>query len=365
MSAANRLAVGLIVLCTAGSTAARAAAVEPPPLQDPAQDAEAAAPTEPKWTLEVYGGVSINPSQGNGSGGVPTTGSLIGGRLSASTLYFGNATQLFNQAVAAVGAQSSQMLASLDSVLVRSTIQRKSRGAAFGVRLGRDLGRRFVIAGAVELAPGDFHFTGAATSGIETVRTSYVPALTRALSSMPAAVTSDSTFTPQNAGQLFASGTVEINLKTTGNAIPYLALGAGLVFNLGDPPEATLAGQYQIGSPAQIFGSDIVRLRYSVEDRQAVWTGGGGVKFFFSPRWGFRADGRVHAYRNKIVTLVDTTPSISLSTTGVPLPLINLGALQLSSTAPMNGVSILGSPTFRGSGLQAHISATAGLFLRF
>jgi len=62
------------------------------------QDEEAAAPSGPPvWQLELFGGGGFNVNPNRGSASVPPSGAIIGGRLSASSFYFGTAAQLFNQ----------------------------------------------------------------------------------------------------------------------------------------------------------------------------------------------------------------------------------------------------------------------------
>jgi hypothetical protein len=142
-----------------------------------------------------------------------------------------------------------------------------------------------------------------------------------------------------------------VNLRETGKAIPYVTMGAGVVFNRGDAPSATLVGTYQLGAPGQIVGTDTVNLRYSLSSRTYVGLGGAGLRYFITPTRGIRS----------------------------PFPLINTGALQFSSTAPLTGVSISATPgavsaagtlapgltTFAGTGLLAQVGITLGFFLRF
>src|SRR5262249_52010928 len=168
----------------------------------------------PQWNLEVFGGLSLNPNQTSGAAGLPTSGAIIGGRVSAATLYFGSGTQLFNQALVQAGAQTSQAITALDPVLLNAAIARRQSAGSFGVRLGRSLGDRFALEFSVEYDPNDFTFTSGARAGIEATRASYIPALTRALASLPSSVTSATTFTAKNAQQLFALAALEINLKT-------------------------------------------------------------------------------------------------------------------------------------------------------
>jgi len=234
---------------------------------------------------------------------------------------------------------------------------------------------------AFDYSPGDLALTNTALAGIEATRASFTGALEHALSvsSVASTVTSVATvINRQHASQLFTTGTLLVNLRETGKAIPYVTMGAGVVFNTGDTPSATLVGRYQLGAPGQIFGTDAVNLRYSLKGRTYVGIGGAGLRYFITPRWGIRFDGRAQLYPNTIVNLVNATPAIALESTGSPFPLINSGALQFSSTAPLTGVSISATPgavvsgglapgltTFTGSRYLSQVSITLGFFLRF
>jgi hypothetical protein len=89
------------------------------------------------------------------------------------------------------------------------------------------------------------------------------------------------------------------------------------------------------------------------------------LKYYATPRWGVRFDGRVHLYPNKMANLVDATPVVTLRSTGSPFPVINIGMLQFSSTAPLTGAPITQFSTFTGDGLRTQVRAAAGVFWRF
>ena len=160
----------------------------PTPPQEPA--AAPAPPVEPKWDIEVHGGLSTNGHQNSGSGSLPSTGAIVGGWISASSFYFGTGATLFNQnEVAISGSQSPATIAPLDPVLLGSAIRRPRYAGTLGVRVGRSFARRFTAEVTADYDPGDMTFTNTALAGIEATRASYVPALARALS--PAAARSE------------------------------------------------------------------------------------------------------------------------------------------------------------------------------
>jgi hypothetical protein len=215
-----------------------------------------------------------------------------------------------------------------------------------------------------------FHlsFEPAVVRGIEASRASFTPALERALASgaVASAVTSEATVVDRRlASQFFASGALIINLRETGKVIPYVSIGAGAVFNNGDTPYAMLVGKYQLGAPAQILGTDTVILHYSLNGPTLVWTGGGGVKYLVTPKWGIRFDARAQIYKDATVSLLDVTPVMALQSTGQTFPIVTSGALQFSPLAPLNGATVSGVTTYAGTGLQTHVVLAAGFFLRF
>ena len=331
------------------------------------------APTGPatsnrKWEFEFHGAFSLaNALPSSGSGTVPTTGVTTGGLISAASFYFGNAVQLFNQnAVSSTGPQSPQ-ITTLDPALQTGALQWQHVGRTLGGRASRSLSERLALEFTVDYSMGELTFTNAARSGIEATRASFIPALERALavSPVPSTVTSVATLNSQKTSQLFATGGFTFNLKTTGRVTPYATLGAGVVFNSGDTPTATLVGNYQLGSAAQVFGSDTVDLHYTVEGHALVGVGGGGLKFLLSPRWGIRVDGRAYVYRTTVVNLVAATPVRALLSSGSPFPIVNVGALQFSSTGPLTGGAIFDTAAYTATGLQGQVSLAVGLFLRF
>jgi hypothetical protein len=380
----DRMQSTRVVLCLAvasvvfGGRTATAQSTQPPTAS---QSPSPATVPERKWEIEVHGGLSVNGHQGSGSGSLPLTGAIIGGKISVSSFYFGQGTQLFNQNEAGISGGSAPTITPMDPVLLSSVVQRQRYGGTLGARVDRAISHRLTVDITFDYSPGNLAFTNTALAEIEAARASFTPALERALSvsSVASTVTSVATvINQQHAPQVFTTGALMVNLRETGKAIPYVTMGAGVVFSTGDAPTATLVGTYQLGVPGQVFGTDTVNLRYSLNGRTFVWLGGAGFKYFMTPTRGLRFDGRVQLYRNTIVNLVNTTPAIALESTGSPFPLMNSGALQFSSTAPLNGVSISapggtvaagalapGLTTFTGSGYLAQVGITLGFFFRF
>jgi hypothetical protein len=333
--------------------------------QDP--DTSTSTSTTPQWNVEVHVGISSTQNQSNGSGALPTTGSLLQGEISASTFYFGDGARLFNDNQRAIAGTQGPVIVPLDGVLLRAMTTRQA-GPAFGARLERAIKERFAVQVDGDLALDHIAFTPETLTAIEATRVSYIPALQRALSASPltSSVTSVTTLTDrQRATQLFATGTFVLKLKTSGNTIPYIAGGGGIVLNGGGTPQASLVGNYTLDNPAQLLGTDTVAIAYSQQNLTEVGLFGGGFTHDVTAKWGIRVDAREYLFKNTGETDIDVTPTLGFQSTGQPFPLVKVGTLSFAPSAPLSGAPVSASPTFTGSGLQGRLIVSAGFFLRF
>jgi hypothetical protein len=324
------------------------------------------ADTGPKWEIEGHAGLSATSDQAHGSGSLPTTATVVQGMISASTLYFGDGARLFNQNENAVFGQAASTIVPLDAVLAGPAIRRQ-KGTAFGIRVERALNRRLAIEMSGDASFDHLAFEPGALTALEATRGSFKTALGRTLSMAPldSAATSVATLNDhQSARQLFAAGALILSLKESGRTIPYLSAGGGIAFNGGNLPTATLVGHYELGTPSQLFGTDTVALSYTQATRVPLISGGGGFKYLLTQKWGIRLDARARFYRNSTTNLVDVTPAMLFVSTGQPFPLVNTGALQFATTAPLNGASVQGATTFKGSGVQTQFLFAVGFFRR-
>jgi hypothetical protein len=319
-----------------------------------------------RWEVEAHAGYVSVLDQRSGSGSLPTTGSLVQGLLSASTFAVGQGAQLFNENQAARGTGSP--IVPLDPVLLAPAAMR-DRIFLFGARFDRRLSRRVGIEIAGEYRRGRLLLRQETLAGFETTRASLESALQGALSRfpVPSAVSTVTAFLDdQQANQLVATGSLIVNLRDPGGVIPYLAFGGGVMMNDVTSPRARVVGTYQIGSPAQILYSDGVEMSIGGEgDRAYVGVAGGGLKVPLSSRWGVRLDARANVFKNRTVNLVDILPGSLLQSTGQPFPILTSGTVQFSAIAPLTGSPAVAAPTFSGSGFQAHVVLSTGLFVRF
>lgn len=321
----------------------------------------------PRWNIEVHAGISSTRNQSNGSGGVPATGSLIQGEISASTFYLGDGTRLFNDNQLAIFGAQAPLIAPLDGALVGAMVRHEA-GSSFGARLERAIRDRFAVQIDGDFVLDHIAFTPEAVTAIETTRASWTGALQRTLSASPLSSSTSSVATltdHQRARQLFATGAFVVKLRASGRTIPFITGGGGVVFNGGARPEASLVGNYTLDKPAQLFGTDTVGITYSEASLMGVGLFGGGFSYDVTSKWGIRVDAREYVFKNRGETDVAITPALAFQSTGQPFPLVDVGSLKFAPSAPLSSAPASATPTFSGTGREGRLVVSAGFFLRF
>jgi hypothetical protein len=222
---------------------------------------------------------------------------------------------------------------------------------------------------------------------IEATRASFISAFTGVITVNPNrvlnSVTSTATLNSGSRHQLAASGTLIVNLRTTGDIVPYATFGAGLISIVGKTPSATLRGNYQflLPSGAPINETDTVTVREAGDNETLAGILGGGVKYQVSPRWGIRLGLCVALSKNAANTVVDSSPNVALGqrpagrgvlgaepsiqfSNNSSDPVTALGVTAVAAST-LTGPAITGLRTFSGSGVRSHANITAGIFWRF
>ncbi|MEP6917910.1 MAG: hypothetical protein ABJC89_19850 [Acidobacteriota bacterium] len=362
-----------------------------------------------KWEIEVHAGgiVPTNPAAGTvslpGPGqafstiaiytppGPPTI--TVASSRRESSWYFGDGAILFNQAAVALETSKVGMttpfpgrIATLDPVLARALGERR-RAATVGARVSRDLTPRLAAELSVDYGLAPLQLTQANGAAIEATRASFIPAFTGLITGNPGRVlkslTSTAALETGRGHQLFTSGGLVINLKTTGAIIPYATVAASLISTIGRMPAAILTGHYQFLNPtgSPIDETDTVTIRDTRDTRTMAGVIGGGLKYHLSRHWGMRLDARVALSKNTVSTSLDATPNIVLGQLPAGRLVLNADpTLQFSnnSTDPvtaqsvtavasstLTGPAITGLRTFSGTGVSSHTNIIAGLFWRF
>jgi len=297
---------------------------------------------------------------------------------------------LFNQVASALAAggvaQFPGRITTLDPVLGKSLGERR-RGGSIGARLSRVLTPRLSAELSVDYSFSRLQITEANSDAIEATRASFIPAFNGLITFNPNRVLNSLTSTAalESGGghQLFTSGALIINLRTTGDVIPYATVGASLISTTGKMPSATLRGNYRFLLPggAPINETDNVTVRDTRDDRTVAGILGGGVKYHVSPRWGIRLDARVSLSTNTASTVLDATPNVALGLLPAGRSLLNANpTIQFSNNSSdpttalgvtavgastLTGPAMTGLRTFSGSGVSSHTNITAGIFWRF
>ena len=354
-----------------------------------------------KWEVEIHGGGMwpTNPADGTislpGPGQVFTTATSMPtpppSSRRESSWYFGDGAVLFNQAVVALfgqavgGPATPARIATLDPVLGRSLVGQKSR-ASLGISVSRAFTPRIGTELSVDYSRVRLHITESNSDAIEATRASFIPAFEGMIRFNPNrvlnSVTSTAAFENGSGHQLLASGALIINLRTTGNVIPYATFGAALISMSGETPSTTLRGNYQFRLPGgpPINETDSVTVSAARDDRTLAGILGGGLKYHVSPRWGLRLGVRVALSKNTMKTVLDATPSVTL---GLPVgrgalsgepsiqftnnstdPVTALGVTAVAASS-LTGPAISELRTFSGSGVVTHTTLNAGIFWRF
>jgi len=359
--------------------------------------AGATAQSRPKaagWEVEFHGGGGFDRNAADGRGALPPAGEPFTTTVGfpsrrASTWQFGDGALLLNQInasfVSAVGSPATGRITPLDPVL-QSAAATRGGGGSFGFRVARAITPRFGAEFTLDAARGRARFTDEALAGIEATRASFIGAWNERTGLIATgggivfinpSVTSIATIDDDQGRQLFTTGALTINLATRGRIVPYAAVGAGVVTNMGNLPSATLAGHYQFNSLGAFVGyfpvseTDTVAIRLVESHRHPLAVVlGGGVKIHGSSRWGLRADVRAYVSKNTLDVLVDATPRVaSLQPLGVIAstlaPSIQFTNLNAGASSTLSGPEIAGFKTFTSSGTAVHVTVSAGYFVRF
>ena len=369
-----------------------------------ARPAAAQTTADHKWEIEVHGGGMLPTNPTGGTLTLPGPAEIVslpGGRttLRVPSWYFGDGTALFNQSRETMEAFLRRMqvgspnllapIIPLDPLLGRSLGERR-RGGSIGARISRALTARLTAELTVDYSAAPLQITQANSDAIEAARASVATAFDGLLRNGAVSPTLGvigpftqinviSTAALERGGghQIFTSGALNINLRTTGTIIPYATVGAGLLATTGQSPTTTLTGSYRFAAPPlagitpTFNGTDSVTLRDARDDRVAVAVLGGGLRYHVTPRWGIRIDARAHLGKNRTTTLVDASPGAEPPAVGLPnatwtytfppSPALVFGRQAASTlSAPISGLR-----TFAGNGIATHTNITAGVFWRF
>ncbi len=322
--------------------------------------------SEPKWEIEVHGGIPAGYHQSSASVAPPAaesyslSGSGAQGDFTrrVSSWYFGD------------GARMIGLSSPLDPILGKPVIE--SRGPIYGMRVSRSLNSWIAAELSFDRSRG-FAITSGGLAQIEWARVGFATFWSRINVPGNTPSASDSTLSRYSGPQSFATGAVVFSFPQVQQIKPFVTIGAGAVFTSGTAPSAALVGTYG-GPSAQ--ETDSVRLTYTQDRRRAIGpVVGGGAKIHISRHWGIRGDIRFHIYRNPFSTVLDanhtnTTDAAwivgATDASGKQTPILQrLSGTGISSFTTLSGPALSGFRTNSTSGVQWQTLLTLGLFYRF
>jgi hypothetical protein len=343
--------------------------------QRPAQ-ARAAQP--PRWEIDVRGGLAAASSSDSGDLTLPPPGPLLTStnpqfptRESASW-FFGNGAEQLNGALGELGLPAR--IEPLDAALGRAS-SGGGTGGTFGVGIRREISRRFMIEGGVDLFLGGGGSSDELDAAVAAARTSFESAFSALFATGPltnVAVAASSDGAAGSSREIAVTGALEWRFGARAGVTPYLTFGAGVIGGLGDGPAASLEGAYQFRIAGEVPVSETDRVTIRIERRTVpVALVGGGIRRTIGTGLLLRLDARVLVGENNTRTVIDASPG---STPGSPADYIELftnPGLQFSNNpstgrqSTLSGPGLDGFEAFRGDGLQKRFIVTIGVAKRF
>ena len=340
-----------------------------------------------RWQVEAVGGLSLFDLPTDGTATLPpagaplTTSGPTNPTRRVSTWFLGDGALLLNGVAAEFGVASR--IAPLDTALATLSLSGKN-APAFGLRVRRILSDRLTLEFSADMMPGSRELSPQLIDAVEAARASFVSAFTDLLTTGPftnpvvtatAAVSNGSSrdvATTLAAQWMFKAGAFE----------PYVALGGGLVHNVGDLPAVTLTGGYhfniqpapQPGAPPSvpvpINETDVLRLRYD-QGTALVGLAGVGLRRALNERFGFSVDARLLLGQQTLTLRLDSTPTVTSGTPAGFVESFTTPAIQFSNSgttgrqSSLSGEPLNGFKAFSTDGLQTRYIVSAGIFVKF
>lgn len=331
----------------------------------------------PRWELEGFAGLSLFELPSGGTAALPPAGSPLptSGPISPSrrvpTWFLGDGAGLLNGVNAEFGVAAR--ITPLDGALASLGLS-GANAPAFGLRLRRRLSTRLDVEISADLLPGSRELSPALTEAVEATRASFETAFTGLLSSGPftaVAVTATASMANQSSRELATTAALRWS-PSSGRFRPYVALGGGLVHQIGGLPSVTLIGNYrfQILGTVPINETDTLHLRYE-QGSALVGLVGAGVRGTLSERVGWTLGGRVLLGPQTLTLRLDSEPTVATGTPAGFVESFTTPAIQFSNSAStgressLSGAPLTGFEAFSTSGLQTRLIITAGLVMKF
>jgi hypothetical protein len=340
-----------------------------------------------KWRLTFRAGGALVNQPTTGLSALPPAGlpENLGANRSTRiepTWFFGDGAALLNTVLTQRGLATP--FVPIDSTLTSAGIARPS-GAAFGVSISKDVGRRYRLEVSLDGTQSAPAFTTAALAALEASRGSFTSTWNALLSEafvQNTAVSATNTVAPGSSLEWLTTGVVHVNLRARPHSTWYATLGGGFVADTGTGPSATLVGHIAFQTPFQLttgpiavpFSQTDTVVVTAVRPKRGLGLLGGGWSHDLTKRVGISADVRLALSGNGVKTLVNATPTETQTNTTPIVFLVNVSpgspTVFFSSKSSAIASSLTGAPvasfgTFTGGGLQVRAQLTAGFFYRF
>jgi hypothetical protein len=341
------------------------------------QAAAQSTPSARRWQVEGVGGLSLFDLPTDGTATLPPAGpplittSPTNPSRRVPTWFLGDGALLLNGVNAEFGVPNR--IAALDTAIATLSLS-GANAPAFGLRIRRIVNDRLTLEFSADMMPGSRELSPELLDAVEAARASFVSAFTGLLSTGPftnPVVTATSAASSGSSRDV--ATTIAAQWKfSAGSLEPYVAIGGGLVHNLGDLPTVTLTGAYRfnIQGTVPINETDVLRLRYD-QGTALVGLAGAGVRRAFNDRFGLSLDARVLLGQQTLTLRLDSTPTVAPGTPEGFIESFSTPAIQFSNNkntgreSSLSGDPLNGFKAFSTNGLQTRYILSAGVFMRF
>lgn len=344
-----------------------------------AQAGAARRPSQRKWTLEVHGGIGIQPAPAGSPGQLPA-GSAFGtasgstSRANASW-FFGDGALLFNQVKAQFATLYRVQFAEivpLDAVITTRAFD-SPRTPGFGVRVARSIVRRVALELSIDQAEAKPRLSGATRDAIEATRASFESGFRGLLGTIPQTglqVASTAEVVQSRSSETSLTAAVVVSPIMRGGLTVYALAGGGQLRSEGTPIEVRLRGQYQfrVFDQYPINESDSVVIRVTRASTVPMAVVGAGVTIDIGARLAVRVDVRDHIGRTGFGMTLDASPAVSAGTPAIAVPSLTTPSVQFSTVSGVRSSlsgTTTGLQTFTSGRQESRLLTSAGLVLRF
>ena len=333
------------------------------------------ASAQPRWEVEVYGGLVAGRTATEGASSLPEAGApivtsnpLFPSREVASW-FFGDGAALLNAVNEEFGGQSR--IAALDPLFAGATGGRTGAG---GVRVRRSMSATSSLEFAVDFLGSTPVSPVDVPTVVEAARRSFGDTFTELLRSGPfTSVMVDATadVSGSSGQEIAVTAAYAADVGTLGPVTPYLTFGGGIVSGAGASPSAQLSGHYRFSVLGQVPIDETDRVTIAF-DRPLTFTAvvGGGLRRDLSERWGIRVDVRAFIGPDSTRVRLTAAPSTQRGSPAGFIESFTNPSIQFSNDSSLGRQSTLSAAALDGvtvfdGGIQTRTVVSFGISRRF